>query len=450
MAKTAQMKTEAKEKKESQTRGAVDALPVFGQAKILYQFLMGDAEGARNTWHWNSLHGVGTSQLCSVYECSKGDFSGARRRQCAFFSNASEVVATMPESVPMLGHLVAISHCCGGDRKRGYAAERKATRSCVVLTAGAATVPAAAALAAACGHSFIWGGAAMKATAMAASCAAGKIFDKHMLANHVHSVPRPLSHGDKFDMIVLCFLDALRGLIGCELGLLLMPDVVTEVAVYTEPLTTANLVHLATGRHMPDMLDFDSGAVHVFVKVTTVKGHSYITERLSDGSIVVDGDHGHMAMSYIEGGPNTFVSQAEARFDHPILFAKAELENANPFFAPHASDLQTIAKAESMLPYNLVSANCQHYANDVYGIFTGTPLSHLPNSWPLELARTVVEPGRAMMSAPSCFSSLLQCLSWTVRNESLVSLGAPLVATTIASSSPEVLSRIPEHQSARV
>merc|ERR1740117_2196815 len=71
-------------------RGFMDSWPVFGHAKMACQLLIGDTESAKRTWFWNSIYGLGTSQICSAYDCCRGDAALAIDRQCRFLHGASD------------------------------------------------------------------------------------------------------------------------------------------------------------------------------------------------------------------------------------------------------------------------------------------------------------------------------------------------------------------------
>merc|ERR1712151_1274024 len=83
-------------------------------------------------------YGVVASQLQSAYDAATGKAELAFRRQQQFMRGAAAVLPVLPESMPIVGQIIAAGHCCRGDRRRGSAALTRSSRYCAVVGVGVA------------------------------------------------------------------------------------------------------------------------------------------------------------------------------------------------------------------------------------------------------------------------------------------------------------------------
>ncbi|KAM6489438.1 Fungal fruit body lectin domain containing protein [Amanita muscaria] len=90
----------------------MSTIPLISQLKSAWQFVTGDAEGAKETWH---------------------QFTEA-------WSHPGQQIADMANSIPLIGHIKGIVHLIRGEKDEFWQAEEAATRTLVVLGAGALTV----------------------------------------------------------------------------------------------------------------------------------------------------------------------------------------------------------------------------------------------------------------------------------------------------------------------
>eukprot|EP00927_Polykrikos_kofoidii_P051549 TRINITY_DN45343_c0_g1_i1.p1 TRINITY_DN45343_c0_g1~~TRINITY_DN45343_c0_g1_i1.p1 ORF type:complete len:434 (-),score=49.65 TRINITY_DN45343_c0_g1_i1:72-1373(-) len=381
-------------------QGGVDTLPFLGQMKVAFQYFAGDTEGARATWERSTTYGLFASQARSAYEFSIGEKKAAWQRQCDFARGASIACQSLPDSMPVLGHVMAAVHCCRGDRHRGKRTARKATRSCAVLLAGAAVAPMASSAGVGCVSAKVAAGAAGLTAGLAAEA-----------LNARYKLPRSLSlsPGERFDYACLSLFDIWRGVAGLDIAWLLSPDYVTQVSMWSEPLNASDITHLVAD-WKPDWLkEVPSGAAHVFVKLTTAKGHVFTTERIHDGSVLINRLNGRLHEAFRDSQQvGTFASSRI--HDSAILLGSTPVDHGPP-----VAGLEAFAQAESSLGYNLASANCQHYAADVYSRFLGgANAPALPNGDSLAMVGRILEPGQAPAAADV---SLFRYFTWEAQQD---------------------------------
>lgn len=107
----------------------MSTVPLISQLKSAWQFITGDAEGAKDTWH----------QFTEAWTQHPG-----------------QTIANMTDSIPLIGHIKGICthlynelldnrppgivHFVRGERDQFWQSEEQATRTLVVIGAGALTV----------------------------------------------------------------------------------------------------------------------------------------------------------------------------------------------------------------------------------------------------------------------------------------------------------------------
>lgn len=423
-----------------------DAFPVLSQAKSAYQWLCNDEAGARLTWERCKVFGPFISQAWSLMEYYNGYSEQAMERQYAFFTNFKSTFVAAAESLPIAAPFLASAHACSGDRKRAEWIGRKACRSCLVVTAGG-TVCAAGGPALASSSSLI-------AVAAGAGTLTGIMCDAFLVPRP--SVPRPLTPGQRFDWAAVRFLDALRAMAGFDLVLVFWPERASQISVWIEPISVGDAARLAMGQgtsadaavvaspwknHLFDLDKFPSGVDHVFVMWKTNKGHLFVSERLHDGRVLVEdlhngtmlpfahgkalptedlhraaggvpghGGHGHGAGPSAAGSQATLATTA-AEAAKQISDGKAQLFSEHTLQGgPSVVHFLEVAKAKSAAGYDLMQANCQHYAQDVWNFAVGHRLG-MPNQDFLNIFQLFGAPARgATVTQPGVLGNALYAL----------------------------------------
>ncbi|KDR70002.1 hypothetical protein GALMADRAFT_900591 [Galerina marginata CBS 339.88] len=83
------------------------------------------------------------SQIKSLWELCTGDVAGAKKVQQDFldaWSHPVDQIGAMVDSIPVLGHVKGVVHLIKGDTDKFWESEEAATRTLVILGAGALTV----------------------------------------------------------------------------------------------------------------------------------------------------------------------------------------------------------------------------------------------------------------------------------------------------------------------
>ncbi|KAM3499033.1 hypothetical protein MY11210_009639 [Beauveria gryllotalpidicola] len=91
----------------------MSTIPLISQLKSAWQFISGDAEGAKETWN---------------------QFTDA------WTQHPGQTIAHMTDSIPLIGHIKGLIHLVRGENDEFWQAEEQATRTLVVIGAGALTV----------------------------------------------------------------------------------------------------------------------------------------------------------------------------------------------------------------------------------------------------------------------------------------------------------------------
>jgi len=398
-----------------------DVLPGFAHAKIAYLWAVGDETAVAETWRNYTTYSIVASQVCSTCELAMGEPKKAFDRQVQFVSAAARTLAALPESIPVLGHVVATAQSCSGNR-RGKYTFKKATRSCSVLMAGSAiwaAVPTTMPLATA-------------TLAGLTGVAAGIAVDRLLVGR----VPRPLTNAEGFDMVALRILDMIRAMSSFHYCFLFTPSHITEVSVWVQPITLAEmskLVHLH--KYLPAKFGtVSTEAVHAYMLVKTHKGELFVTEKMHDGHVLVENfqtgithhfQDGHeLGTAMLDHATNRVdpLSEHVAAHAAPYLDAEAplptEVQGASLFAArslkhgPSTAILDVLAKSQSILKYDVFLANCQHYVGTAFSNLTGSELSELPNNNLLALAKGWATPEEA---PPVPEVTLPVTLNWSLR-----------------------------------
>jgi len=374
----------------------VDGLLGLAQAKMAFQRLHGDHAGAEATNKRFWVFSLGASQLASLQECYHGNVKEAWLRQKQFADGAGRMLKAIPESMPILGHLVGGVHCCVGNRDHGRNVLKRASRSCFVCAPG--LVIGGASIALGITPSGLMQHGIMTAAAGIGGVAAGMQADVRLF---LRAIPPQvsMSPGERFDMFVLRGLDALKSVTCMDIVPILYPDSIEQASVWVEPLNGAEAAHLMTGiKQWPMLEKLDTGALHSFVVLKTSKGHLLLTERLHDGQIVL-GDTGQTAVSHFADGQ--FMVSNGSRLDMSPMAERLMMarDNGATLYAvkeivggPTAASLSRFAEAQSTIGYDLLTSNCQHYANSVLEFTTGKGLTYLPNADMLALSSMIMPP----------------------------------------------------------
>ncbi|CAK0893610.1 unnamed protein product [Prorocentrum cordatum] len=169
-------------------------------------------------------------------------------------------------------------------------------------------------------------------------------------------------------------------------------------------------------------------AAHAYAVLETSKARVFITERVHDGRVLLE-NLGDGSMAPFAHGRELGAQPMEAEFRaaghsgaHPgpalgRLPAGAASAQPTPFAAarveggPPVAAVGALARAESLSDYDLLKANCQHYANDVFKVVSGHPLKKLPNQELIAAARMFGIGGPALSPAVAAPSALEQ-LRW--------------------------------------
>jgi len=254
--------------------------------------------------------------------------------------------------------------------------------------------------------------AAMSAGAGALGIAAGVQADARLF---LRSIPPQvaMSPGEKFDMGVLRMLDAMKAVSSMDLVPILFPDSIEQASVWTEPLNAAEAAHLATGiKNLPGLDKLDSGALHAFVVLKTSKGHILLTERLHNGETVLGDAYQPLLHHYasgqvlpdIKGGSPIALRLINAKDSGAQLYAVKEITDG-----PWAAALPRFAAAQSSSGYDLLTANCQHYADSVLEFASGKGLTYLPNADLMALSSMLMPP---MPTVPYVAPGLLSTIAY--------------------------------------
>ena len=211
------------------------------------------------------------------------------------------------------------------------------------------------------------------------------------------------------------FLDALRAMAGYDLVLMFWPEHATQISVWVESISMGDAARLVMGKatsaddaSVVGALDhFPSGVDHVFVMWKTNKGHLFVSERLHDGRVMVEDLHRGSMFPFAHGkampteslhrasggasghgvGPAAAGSQAgqAAMATTPEEAAKLISGGKAQIFShehltggPSVAQILELAKAKSAAGYDLLQANCQHYAQDLWKFAEGHRLG-MPN-----------------------------------------------------------------------
>ncbi|XP_037042740.1 uncharacterized protein LOC119079050 [Bradysia coprophila] len=121
-----------------------DWIPGIAQIKSTVQLLTGDAEGAARTQQNFIRECPVVSQVTSVVQLASGDKKGAAETQKRCLGTINNVA----NGLPVVGHVKGVIHHAVGDHEGGNQALNAATRTTVVLGAGAAAAVATGGLAA--------------------------------------------------------------------------------------------------------------------------------------------------------------------------------------------------------------------------------------------------------------------------------------------------------------
>merc|ERR1740130_870111 len=179
---------------------------------------------------------------------------------------------------------------------------------------------------------------------------------------------------------------------------ILYPDSIEQASVWVEPLNAQEAAHLIGIKNVPGLEQIDTGALHSFVVLKTTKGHILLTERLHDGQIIL-GDATAPTVQHFADG-NAF-SMTDSSYTVSPMAMRLEMarENGATLFAvkeiaggPSAAAFIHFAKAQSTIGYDLITSNCQHYANSVLEFASGKGLTFLPNGNLLELSAMLMPP----------------------------------------------------------
>jgi len=388
----------------------VDGMIVLAQAKMAYQKYSGDHAGAEATSKRFWTFSLGASQLASVQDVYHGNFEQARLRQRQFLDSATRMLRAMPEAVPVLGHMVGGVHCCVGNREHGKQVLKRASRSCFVCAPGLLIGGASIALGIPA-QTFAQT-AVMTAAAGVGGVVAGMQADVRL---YLGAIPPQVgsSPGERFDFFVVRLLDAMKSVCCMDLVPILYPDSIEQASVWVEPLNAQEAAHLIGIKNVPGLEQIDTGALHSFVVLKTTKGHILLTERLHDGQIIL-GDATAPTVQHFADG-NAF-SMTDSSYTVSPMAMRLEMarENGATLFAvkeiaggPSAAAFIHFAKAQSTIGYDLITSNCQHYANSVLEFASGKGLTFLPNGNLLELSAMLMPPtATAPFVTPGLFSTM--------------------------------------------
>ena len=114
--------------------GNIDSIPVVSQVKSLVQVIGGDADGARRTQESFSRTAPIVAQFNSLGHAIAGESNEARKIQEEFGKGMYE----MAKATPIVGHGIAAGHAIVGNTKEAENIAIGATKSTVVVAAGAA------------------------------------------------------------------------------------------------------------------------------------------------------------------------------------------------------------------------------------------------------------------------------------------------------------------------
>jgi hypothetical protein len=117
--------------------GNVDSLPVVAQVKSGFQLITGDVDGALRTTNNFLRTCPGVSQLTSVTQLVIGDVDGAAETQKLFLRSTVDTVNGVLDSTPVVGHVKGLVHYAFEDEDGGNRAMKAATRTTLVMGAGA-------------------------------------------------------------------------------------------------------------------------------------------------------------------------------------------------------------------------------------------------------------------------------------------------------------------------
>eukprot|EP00419_Tripos_fusus_P049295 CAMPEP_0172821170 /NCGR_PEP_ID=MMETSP1075-20121228/15761_1 /TAXON_ID=2916 /ORGANISM="Ceratium fusus, Strain PA161109" /LENGTH=498 /DNA_ID=CAMNT_0013661957 /DNA_START=15 /DNA_END=1511 /DNA_ORIENTATION=- len=421
-----------------------DVLPGFAHAKIAYLWAVGDEEAVATTWENYTTYSVVASQVRSTYEVAIGEPMKAFDRQRQFVKSATQTLAALPETVPVLGHVIAVAQSCSGNRRSKHTA-KKATRSCSVLMAGSA----------------VWAVAptTMPLTTVGIAgltgVAAGIAADRLLFGQ----VPRPLSNAQNFDIVALRVLDMIRAIGSFHACVLLAPSHVTEVSVWVQPITLAEMSKLVeVYKHLPDRFsEMPTPALHAYMLIKTSNGGLFVTEKMHNGHVLVENLTSGITHYFQDGHElgNTILAHATNKVnplhDHvaahaatkadPLAPLPLEVDGARLFASyavkhgPPTAVLSSLAESQSLLQYDVFRANCQHYVATGFNTLSGSRLVELPNENLLALAKSWAVPEEAPL-VPQV--TLPATLYWSLRegllaNPRLLPLEAMLIFLPVES-----------------
>jgi len=199
-------------------------------------------------------------------------------------------------------------------------------------------------------------------------------------------LPRVMSSSADFDAKLLLLLDALRGAAGFALVFHAWPETISQVSVWVEPLSMSEVTHLTFGGKAATLDNIPTGAEHAFVLLKTTKGRSVLTERLHDGKIVMEDMGSGQVHPFVRG--KELALEADT-LPKPLLRwnGPASLfESKDVVGGPSLAAMEKFARAQSIVDYDLMRSNCQHYADSVFAAVGGKSLQRLPNSISMEVA----------------------------------------------------------------
>ena len=143
--------------------GNIDSIPIVSQIKSLVQVIGGDAIGAKRTQENFARHAPIVSQVWfiskirsnlplyflvnSLIQSIDGNQEEARKIQEEFLNDELEFAG----SLPIVGYAVSAGYAIAGDEKKAREVALGATKSTIILAAGAACGPEAPICAAAAG-----------------------------------------------------------------------------------------------------------------------------------------------------------------------------------------------------------------------------------------------------------------------------------------------------------
>jgi len=274
--------------------------------------------------------------------------------------------------------------------------------------------------------------------------------------------------GQQFDLVAFRFIDALRGISGLDIAFVLWPEVLTKISVYVEPITVGSVGRLVlddpkTASELEPLLSgldkFDSGVVHTFVLVKTNKANMFVVEAVHDGRVLVEdlfharvtpflhgkalpvqelvhgrstsggGDSSAPAMALVPS--ELAAAKDSAQVAGLISGGKAELFATRELsHGPSMAHLQELARTKSSTGYDLLSANCQHLAQDAWKFAVGHSLG-MPNQNFLDIFKSLQVFGPPTKGNLAHGPGILNSLQWSLQQASSKELGLNAAALAL-------------------